>query len=313
MKKITRREFLTGALQTGLGVTLFGLAGCRRPAETVQAGPRLAVRGQDQSPIMAVASNPSPKQAVRSAIDALGGMKRFVRAGDSVILKPNISWARTPEQAATTNPEVVAEVVGICLEAGAAQVKVIDHTIDPANICLNLSTIERAAEAAGAKVASASNQAQYQAMEIPQGKILKSEQVVRQALEADVLINLPIAKVHNATGVTLGMKNLMGLIWNRQAWHASLDLHHCIAEFASALQPDLTILDATNILLTNGPNGPGETKALHQVAAGIDPVAIDSYGAKLLGKSPVGISHIAQAHELGLGEINLDRIEIKSA
>jgi uncharacterized protein (DUF362 family) len=238
-------------------------------------------------------------------------MSAFVRRGDFVVVKPNAAWARTPEQAASTHPDVVAAVVEMCKEAGAGRVVVTDHPIDqPADMVFAMTGIRDASEKAGARVAAATNESMYRSIPVPGGKILDKEQVIKDVLKADVLINLAKAKVHSATTLTLGMKNLMGTIWNPQAWHVSSSLHQCIADFAAAVTPDLVIVDATRVLVTNGPKGPGETKDLGQVIAGTDQVAVDAYAATLFGIRPRQVEHIRLAAEKGLGEIDFSKVRV---
>jgi uncharacterized protein (DUF362 family) len=303
-REITRREFFRRAAAAGLvaygAAKLSGLDGI---PEAEAATP----------PTIVVASRKEPAELVRAAVDALGGMKKFVKPGDTVVLKPNIAWARKPEQAANTNPEVVAEVVRLCKAAGAREVKVIDHLIDPGEAAvLKMSGIGPAAQAAGARVISAGSLAMYQRVSIRSGKVLRTADVLRDLMRADVWINLPIAKVHSATGVTLGCKNLMGVVWDRGAWHQSASLDQCIADFAAQFRPKLVLLDANRVLLTNGPKGPGKTASPGIVVAGTDPLAVDSFGVTLLGRKPQDIGHIRLAYAAGVGEMRLDRIKVRN-
>jgi len=298
--EISRRDFLRRAAAAGLAVYGIGeLAGLDGAAEA--AGP----------PTIAVASKKSPAQLVQAAVNALGGMKQFVKPGNTVVLKPNVAWARKPEQAANTNPEVVAEVVRLCKAAGAREIKVIDHAIDLDTAAFKMSGIQDAAEKAGARVISARSQGMYQRVNLSRGKVLKSADVLRDLMRADVCINLPIAKVHGSTKVTLGIKNLMGVVWDRGAWHQSASLDQCIADFAVQFRPKLTILDGVRTLLTNGPKGPGKVGTPGVVVAGVDPVAVDAYGATLLNFKPQDIGHIKLAFAAGVGEMRLDRIKVK--
>lgn len=260
---------------------------------------------------LAVASGKDPGKLTRAAVDALGGMGKLVKKGDFVVIKPNIAWNQPAEVGATTNPFVVAEIVKMCKESGAGRILVIDHVIDkPSEMVLGLSGIMAAGTAAGAEVTAAQNESDYRTIEIPKGKAMKSDTCIKDVLKADVLINVPIAKTHGMTKLTLGMKNLMGCNWDRQAWHKNA-LDQCIADYATALRPDLTILDANRILLTGGPKGPGKTKDVGKVIAGVDPVAVDAYGATLFGMKPEEIGHIKLAHEMGVGEIDLAKVKIK--
>lgn len=316
--KLSRRDFLGKAAAAGAAAAI-GLTGCSSgqqstETETQTANGRIAraVSEPGAKPVIAVATGESPEKNTIAAVEAVGGMGRYVKSGDFVVVKPNIAWSRRPDMAATTNPDVVAAIVKMCREAGAERVLVMDHIIDkPFELVLNITGIKPAAEAAGAEVLSAGEKNMYRRIDIPEGKTLTSDDVLNDVLDADVFINVPIAKNHGATDVTLAMKNLMGVIWDRQAWHTSASLHQCIADFATAVQADLTILDANRIMLDSGPKGPGNTKDPNQVIAGTDPVAIDAYGATLFGLEPTEVEHIVMAHTHGLGEIDLSKVTLE--
>ena len=307
--KVDRREFLLA----GLGGAFAALAGCGKQASSQRRTP-VARAADVEGPDLAIAKDGSAADMVAAALKPYGGIGTFVKRGQTVVIKPNIGWARMPEEAANTNPGIVAALVRQCQQAGAKAVTVLDHTCDkPSSLVYDKSGIKAAAEDAGAEVFAPDRREDYAQIEVPKGKLLDTERVVKRVLDADVLINVPIVKVHSAVGVTLAMKNLMGVIWNRQAWHASLDLEQCIADFSTAVRPTLIILDATHALTTNGPKGPGKVVEFGEVIAGIDPVAVDAYGARLLGKQPGEIGCIVKAHELGVGEMDLDNLTIKAA
>ena len=252
-----------------------------------------------------------PAAMARAAVNALGGMKKFVHKGNMVVIKPNMGWARKPEQAATTNPQIIVELIRMCQEAGAREIRVMDHPVDgPESAVMKITGIQDAVTKAGARMVSAASQAAYASVTMRRGKSLKRADVLRDVRRADVLINVPIAKVHGSTGLTLGAKNLMGTVWDRGAWHqAALD--QCIADFLSEVRPHLTVLDAYRMLMSNGPKGPGQIKNQNTVAACVDPVAIDAFGATLMGHTPVSVGHLRLAHDMGLGEIDLKRVQIK--
>ncbi len=301
MKIFSRREFLE--VVAALGASLF-VSGCSKNG---QAGlgaskprkPKLSVDG------IVVASGKGPSKNTQAAIEAIGGIDKFVRKGDFVVIKPNIAWNRPPESAATTNPEVVAQLVQLCKAAGAGRVVVMDHVIDrPAEAVLGLTGIREAVEKAGGEVKAVQQESDYRTIEIPKGKLLTSDTLAKDIIEADVFINVPVAKTHSATRLTLGLKNLMGCNWDRQAWHQSASLEQCIADYATAVRADLTVLDATRILLTNGPKGPGRTREVDKVIVGTDPVAVDAYGATLFGLKPKDVAHILIAAQMGIGNIN---------
>jgi len=303
--KITRKEFLRLAAGSAiaLGLGKFGL------------GSELAGLAEAASrPTLVVARNQSPAAMVRAAIGGLGGMKRFLRPGGSVVVKPNAAWQRTPAQAANTNPEIVAEVVRLCKQAGARLVKVMDHPCDtPAELTFSVNGIKKAVESAGGIMISGASPSLYQPIRLPRGKALRSSQVLKEVMEADLFINLPIAKVHNAVPLTLGLKNLMGVALDRDPWHDSPDLNQAIADYATAVRPHLTIMDAVRVLLSNGPKGPGKTKDMNMVIAGTDPVAVDAFTAKTVFEMDPGyVKYIVFANAAGLGEMDLGKMTVKS-
>lgn len=260
---------------------------------------------------LAVVSNADPAAMVRKAIDMLGGIAQFVKKGNTVVVKPNIGWDRVPEQAATTNPEVVAEIVRLCLKAGAAKVQVFDRTCNQPKRCYLRSEIERAAKEAGADVSHIYEQ-KYQNIKIPGGKELQSWEFYRDALQADVYINVPIAKHHSLSRVTLGLKNIMGIIGgNRGKIHDRFDAK--IIDLNTVIKPQLTIIDAVRILMNNGPQGGNlnDVKVMNTIIAGVDPVAVDAYGATLFDLKPGDLSFLKEARDRGLGIMDLDKLKIE--
>jgi uncharacterized protein (DUF362 family) len=266
-------------------------------------------------PVVAVARGTKSKLA-KGAIDLLGGIGEFVKPGDKVCIKPNISFAANSECGATTNAEIARQVVQLCLDAGAARVVIFDHTIQEAALCVEQSGINAAVvDKEKVSLLTLTKERQFADTPIPGGKELKSAKVAKVVLESDKFINLPTAKSHSATGVSLGMKGLMGLIWDRGTLH-QMNLHQAIADLASVIKPDLTIIDATRALTSGGPGGPGKTVALGMVIAGVDPVAVDSYAVGITqwyNKSFTGksVKHIVAAAEMGLGEIDTGKMNIK--
>ena len=304
-EEITRKDFLrlvTGGAMA-FGLSKFGLApGLEEPAE--------AAAGK---PLLTVAQNQTPAAMVRAVVNGLGGMKKFIKPGATVVVKPNAAWQRTPAQACNTNPEVVAEVVRLCKHAGARVVKVMDNPCDePADLTFNTNGIRKAVESAGGIMISGSNESLYRDIRLPRGKMLKSSRVLRDVTQADFFINVPIAKVHSAVPLTLGLKNLMGVTHDRGAWHDCPDLNQAIADYATAIKPHLTIMDAVRVLLTNGPKGPGRTKDTKMVIASTDPVAVDAFTAKVVfNMEPSAVHYITYANQFGIGEMDLRKINIK--
>ncbi|MCD6117665.1 DUF362 domain-containing protein [bacterium] len=295
--KIGRREFIKTAAGTAAGLSLFPLSSFSKYSD---------------KPSIIVVKNGSPAELVRNAVESLGGMSKFVSKGDIVVLKPNMSWDRVPEQAATTNPEVVAEVVKMCFDAGAKKVKIFDNTLNEVRRCYKRSGIQKAAEELGADVMYV-RPGKFKKTSIPDGKLVKSWALYEDALDADVLINIPIAKHHSLSGVSLGMKNYMGYLGgNRGKFHRDFNVK--ITDLNTKFKADLTILDAYRMLLRNGPSG-GNVKdvALKKiVVAGTDPVAVDSYGVKMFGLDPLKTGFLKEAEERGLGQNNLSRITVKT-
>jgi uncharacterized protein (DUF362 family) len=236
-------------------------------------------------------------------------MSSFVSKGDVVIVKPNIGWDRTPEQAANTNPLVVAALVTLAFEAGAKKVKVFDNTCNTARRCYKKSGIEDAAREAGADVFFVEER-KFKKTNLG-GEVLKEWPVYREALEADKIINAPVAKHHTLARLTLAMKNLMGLIGgSRNLLHQKMDTN--IVDLAAYFKPSLTVLDATRILTANGPQGGNlkDVKTLNTVAASTDQVAIDSYGATLFDMAGDELGYVREAHERGLGEKDLEKLDV---
>lgn len=258
-----------------------------------------------------VTKDGSPAQMVRKAIEGLGGIGLFVKKGQNVLVKPNIGWDRRPEQAANTNPEVVAEIVKICLEAGASEVTVLDRTCSVARRTYRNSGIEAAAEDAGARVRHVIR-SRFKKLAIPNGKRIKEWKFYKDALEADVLINVPIAKHHSLSQVTLSMKNLMGILGGERG-----QLHNYfpekITDINTVVKPTLNILDATRILTRNGPQGGNvaDVKIKNMLIAGTNSVSVDAFGASLFDLNANELDFLTEAAARGLGEIDLAKLKIQ--
>ncbi len=272
--------------------------------------------GAQPPPPRVVVARGKATEAVRLAIEALGGMGSFVKPGDRVLLKPNASFPNPPGWGCNTSPEVVAVVARLCLEAGAKRVLVVDNTLGNPELCLSRSGIKGALEGIpGVHLLAPKDRDLYKEVEIPKGRALRRTQVMREVLEADRWISLPTAKSHSATGVSLGLKGLMGLVWDRGVFHRDLDLDQAIADLATILRPTLTVMDATRGLLTAGPGGPGQVERWDKVVAGLDPLAVDAYTVTLgtwYGQKvrPDQVKHLRAARDLGLGIIDPARMEI---
>jgi len=252
----------------------------------------------------------SPAGITKAAIDGLGGIKRFISKGDIVVVKPNIGWDRTPEYAATTNPEVVSTVVRLCYEAGAKQVKVFDRSVVDPRRCYKQSGIADAVSAVGGIVSYVDDR-KFRDMKLP-GIALKSWPLYTDIVEADKIINIPIAKVHSLSTLTLGMKNWMGMMGgSRGRIHQRIE--GSLVDVAMVIKPTLIILDAVRILTANGPQGGdlADVKQLNTVIAGTDQVAVDAFGATLFGLKGANIGTIVAGYKAGLGMMDLSKLKIK--
>lgn len=256
--------------------------------------------------------NGEPAAMFDAAIEALGGMKTFVKRGQKVVVKPNIGWDVTPERAGNTNPQLVKRIIEHCVNAGAKDVYVFDNTCDNWQRCYKNSGVETAAKETGAKVVPGNAESYYQQVTIPNGTNLRTAKEHELILESDVFINVPILKHHSSSRLTIAMKNLMGIVWDRGEWHRN-DLHQCIADFASYRKPDLNIVDAYCVLKQNGPRGVSQDDVLTMKAqlVSTDIVAVDTAAAKLFGMNPDDVRYISIAAEKKIGRKDLDNLTIK--
>jgi len=261
-------------------------------------------------PQLAVARNdPDPAALVRKAVDALGGMKRFVSRGDIVVVKPNIGWDRTPIHAANTNPQVVAEVVRLAYDAGAKHVVVTDASCNEPNRCFQRSGIWKAAYDVGAEVILPAAH-RFRGMRL-QGEVLDDWPVFTPLVNADKIINVPIAKHHNLARYTAAMKNWYGSLGGRRnRLHQNIDVS--IADLAQFIQPTLTIVDANRVLMRNGPQGGNvaDARDMHTVIATTDQVAADAYGCQLIGRTADEIPYIKMGHDRGLGTMHWQSLRL---
>jgi uncharacterized protein (DUF362 family) len=316
---MTRREALLQLL--GLGGAAAGVAGAAVwlsehsfrpiPASAEQARRDHRTATDAQWPHLTVVQNGEPRALVQKALENLGGIGRFVSRQDVVVIKPNIAWDRTPEQAANTNPDVVAEVVRQCWQAGAKRVIVTDVSCNEPRRCFHRSGIQAAALAEHAEVILPDPEL-FREVDMG-GVVLKTWPVFTPFLEADKIINMPIAKHHVLTGATLGMKNWYGILGGeRNRLHQQI--HQSLADLASFMLPTLTIMDCYRILLRNGPTGGNlEDVALKKtIVAGTDPVANDAYVAKAYWNLDVAqLPYLEIAAARGLGTVEFEKLAVK--
>ncbi|MCE1248733.1 MAG: DUF362 domain-containing protein [Firmicutes bacterium] len=300
---INRRDLLIKAAALGLsvaGIELLSNTDLLRMVETAEAAGK---------PVVAVASKGSVTSMVVKVVDKLGGMSRFVKKGAKVVIKPNIGWARNPEQAANTNPQVVETLISLCKKAGASSVSIYEFACDSSVMTFRDSGIGEVCTRTSVPLISAHESKYYTKYSVPRGKILKQVDAVKAIMEADCFINVPVVKVHGGSGVSLAMKNHMGSILDRGEFHRK-GLHQCIADLATIMRPHLNVADASRVLLTHGPKGPGQVRKDNKIFASTDIVAIDACGAKLLGFEPMRVDHIRMATEMGIGQGDLAKVSV---
>jgi uncharacterized protein (DUF362 family) len=298
---------MTGAMAAGVTVLTTGCT--TRPSEQPR---RQAPAPTDDQAYVSIARGDDPRAITRAAIAAIGGIERFVRPGDDVIIKPNICVDyHPPEYAATTNPTVVATLVDLCLGAGAKRVRAMDTPLGGApESAYAVSGIGEAVKAAGGEMALM-NPAKFAEFAIPEGRDLTAWEVYRDVLEADVLINAPIAKHHSLARLSLGIKNLLGVIADPNQLHWNLGQR--AADLVSLIRPTLTVVDAVRILTAHGPTGGSlnDVQRMDTVIASHDVVAADAYAATLFDLTGADIAYVKAAADMGLGTLDLETIKVE--
>jgi uncharacterized protein (DUF362 family) len=292
----------SGAL-TALGLSGRGRFGGRSAARILRD---VRVRDEPSRPPVVVARGGDTAGLVRAAVAALGGMERFVKRGETVLVKPNMAWDRTPEQGANTDPDVVAEVVRLCRAAGALLVIVADNPVHEAERVAARSGIRAAVAAAGGELilpgASGFERAALG------GSLLASWDVLSVLFRADRILNVPVVKHHSLSRLTCGLKNHMGLLGGSRG-RLHQEIHPSLVDLAAAIRPTLTLVDATRVMMRNGPTGGRieDVARVNAVAAGTDPVACDAWAARQIGLEPAEVGHLLQADGRGLGSLAAGR------
>ncbi len=313
---ISRREALLkllglGAIGTStvaLGAWLSGRS--RRPVETVITNAKRShtVASDARFPDVVIVQGGEPAQLVQASLRELGGIERFISRSDVVLVKPNIGWDRTPEQAANTNPDAVAEVVRQCLKAGAKKVIVTDVSCNDPRRCFHRSGIAEAARNAGAEVVLP-DPSRFKEVDL-EGEVLRNWQIFEPFLSADKIINLPIAKHHSLSGATIGMKNWFGMLGGQRS-QLHQHIHESLVDLADFVRPTLTMVDCYRILVRNGPTGGslGDVALKKAMVAGTDPVAIDAYVAKAYWNLDVdAMPYLKLASLRGLGKYEFEKV-----
>lgn len=300
-----RRQFLKYNMQGALYVAA-GAAGFIWPATG---------SAKDNPYVVIVEGDPAG--ATRTAVDRLGGMKKFVKSGDRVVIKPNMSFARPLEAATNTHPLVVRTLAAMCREAGAEKVMVLDHPLHRVVDCIRLAGIEAACQPLdGVETRMISSKRLFTRVKLPAGEDMRETDIAREVLRSDVLIAAPVAKSHSSAGVSLGMKGMMGLIYDRHVMHGRYDLDTSIVDMCTELNADLTVVDASRVLMSGGPSGPGDVLKADTVIASADMVAADAATVALFpwyGKRvrPDQIEYLAMAAKRGLGRIDIENLTVQ--
>lgn len=299
-----RRVFIEGLLDAGI---LVGGGRLLAPKRASAAGGETRTSGPHD---LVAVKNGEPDVLFDAGIEALGGMRRFVRPNQTVVVKPNAAWDVEPERAANTNPLLVKRIIEQCLAAGAKKVYCFDNTCDNWRRSYASSGIERAVKAAGGTMVPGNAEHYFQSVRVG-GRRLAQAAEHELILESDCFINVPVLKVHGSATITASMKNLMGIIWDRRFWHRN-DLHQCIADFAGYRRPDLNVVDAYRAMKSNGPRGVSRLDVVEMRTQLIstDMVSADAAAARLLGIEPDQVGHIRLAAEQGAGRMDLENLSI---
>ena len=309
IQKTDRREFLKKGLSLGIaagGAIVLGKTDFLQAKETSKVIPDLVA-----------VKNGEPDAMFKKAMSLMGGMEQFVKKGQTVVVKPNIGFPRKPEVGATTNPLLVKTIIDSCYHAGAKKVYVFDNVVMPTSgnsrNCYKISGIEDAARAARGIIIPVDD-FNYKEVTIPGAKTLKTADVHHLILDSDVFINVPVLKHHGSTHLSIAMKNMMGIVKNRMKYHLT-GLDQCIADFCLYKKPDLNIVDAYRVLMSDGPGGPHDEKELNvelkkTLLMSRDIVAVDAAATRIFGKNPEDIGYIKIGHQQKTGNMNLSELKI---
>lgn len=300
-----RRYFLKAVALTGAVATFKWSKGLEIMLQSAKGYDLVAVLGGE------------PADMLKKAIAELGGMSKYVRKGQKVVVKPNIGWDRTPELAANTNPDLISEIIKQCFSAGAKEVIVFDHTCDDWRKCYKNSGIQAAVEKAGGKMMPAHEESYYREVRLPNAVNLKSTKIHEDILDCDVWINVPVLKMHGGAKMSVSLKNLMGIVWDRRYFHSN-NLQQCIADCNTlSKKPVLNIIDAYRVIKSNGPQGRSESDVA--LAKGLfispDSVAADTAAIKFYNQiSPMQLSaveHVGKAEALKVGTTRIEGLNVK--
>ncbi|TYB31751.1 MAG: DUF362 domain-containing protein [Candidatus Mcinerneyibacterium aminivorans] len=297
-----RRDFIKKSLKI-IGASSIGYL--------VSGTPLILGQNSNNYELVAVQGG-SPDVMFKKGIPYLGGLKKFIKKGDSVAIKVNASWNSSPDDGGNTNPTLVKTVLQACLDLGAKEVNIFDHTIYNADTTYRVSGIKNAVSGTKAKIVPASSPKYFNKVKIANTKILNTAEVHELVLSADKLINIPVLKTHGSTKMTSAMKNFMGIVWDRSFYHRN-GLHRCIAEIFNYRKPDLNIVDAYNVMVRGGPSGYYNSKVVTKKMQLIstDILAVDVAASQILGFKPEEIKYLNDGKDLNLGKFNLDELTLK--
>jgi Uncharacterized conserved protein len=304
-----RRDFLKAGAVVGAAISLnFDNLNAALSTNTIAV---------ETAPDMVAVMGGEPEIMLDKALEELGGIGKYIKKGQKVVIKPNIGWDRTPELAGNTNPKLIKALVKKCLDAGASKVTVFDHTCDNWQKCYETSGIAAAVKEAGGIIMPGNDEKYYKPVDLPMGKSLKNTSIHEALIEADAWINVPVLKNHGGAKFTCAMKNYMGIVWDRRFFHQN-DLHQCIADVCTwSKKPVLNIVDAYRIIHQNGPQGKSaaDVATLKSLIASSNIVAIDTAALGLFNQvtklDMEAVGHIGKGEEFKLGTTNLDKLTIK--
>ncbi|MDD4026239.1 MAG: DUF362 domain-containing protein [Kiritimatiellae bacterium] len=295
MKNIQRRSFIKGTV----AVTTIPAGGLTALADNAPAATVIVVHGKDIAKML------------EAGIARLGGWDAFIKPGMKVAIKPNVAWNSKPDQGGNTHPDLVRAFVLAAEAGGAAKIDLPENTCHDEKSTFPTSGVEAALKGTKARLYRPAKK-DYQEVEIPKGQIVKRAKIPKDILECDCLINMPVAKHHGGATLTISMKNWLGSVSNedRRSWHRN-GLHQCIADINTFIKPKLIVIDATRIMLTKGPQGPGDLAHPNEIILSTDTVAADAYAATLFKKQPFDVPHIKIAHEMGVGCDDLSKVKVE--
>lgn len=304
-----RRDFLKTSVVAGAALSL--------NFEGLQAALSSNTVAVEQAPDLVAVMGGEPEVMLDKALEALGGIGKYIKKGQKVVIKPNIGWDRTPELAGNTNPKLVKALVKKCFEAGAEKVTVFDHTCDNWQKCYETSGIAAAVKEAGGIIMPGNDEKYFKEVAIPGGVTLKKTKIHESLIEADAWINVPILKNHGGANLTISMKNHMGIVWDRGFFHQN-DLQQCIADICTLEKKAvLNVVDAYRIMKTNGPRGRSASDVVLAKGLFISPdiVAVDTAAAKFFNQvreMPLDtVGHLAKGEALKIGTMNIDKLNVK--